>query len=278
MSITERTIAIITYLATNHSSHGVTDIARDLHINKATVFRILSNLEQMDWITQEPKTRKYRLGSRALAAAFSMVSNFRIENVSLPYLYELRDETGETALLSLRIGSERVYIQQIQGRHSVRVVLEIGQRFPLWQGAAGTAMLAYLEPVEMQEAIKDLARAGSKKTPTGKVIKIDELYSELQEIREKGFAVSVGTSMQGAVAVASPIFGSDNRVIGAISIGVPVPRLDKNKTERYGILVKEIAQKISKQMGSEGDIKETAPGRSEMKIMRKRTKATEKQV
>ena len=202
MDVTERVIAIITCLAVEHSLHGVTGIAKELQISKGTVYRILSNLTRLQWAVQDPKTRKYRLGSRALDVGFSMVSDSKIESVSLPYLYELCEATGETAMLSLLVGRERVYIQQIQGKHEVRVIVELRERYPLWSGAAGTAMLAHLDRREIEEVISDLEKSGTQTTATGKLISIDELSKELEEIRERGFAVSIGTRIAGAVAVA----------------------------------------------------------------------------
>ena len=249
MDVTERVIAIITYLAVDHSLHGVTEIAKGLHISKGTVYRILSNLTRLQWAVQDPKTRKYQLGSRALDVGFSMVSDSKIESVSLPYLYELCDATGETAMLSLRVGWERVYIHQIEGKYAVRVIVEMRERYPLWSGAAGTAMLAHLDRREIEEVISGLEKSGTQTTATGKVISIEELRKDLEEIRERGFAVSVGTRIAGTVAVAAPIFDSDHRVAGAISIGVPIHRFDKGTQKSYGKLVREAAGKISAQMG-----------------------------
>jgi len=249
MSATEQVVAIITHLTTDRAPQGVTEISKKLGLSKSGTYRILSSLKRAQWVVQDPTTKKYNLGRGALELGLSMVSQLDIRNISLPYLNELSKITHEASMLSARVGLERIYIEQIQSSHEVRQIVEMGRRFPLWSGAPGKAMLAYMEENEIEQVINNLRQSGVSVLASGQVIDTDKLREELAEIRKQGFAVSVGERLAGVAAVAAPVFGRDRRFIGAISAGGPLSRFNVDLASSYGPLVSQVARKISLQLG-----------------------------
>jgi DNA-binding IclR family transcriptional regulator len=141
MDPTERIILVVNYLAADQLYHGITEISKKLKLSKASIHRILSTLERQRWVIQDPETQKYRLGSAILEIGLSNMSQLDIRVASLPYLYQLRDSINESAMLSLRVGFERIFIDQIQDKHEIRLIAELGKRHPLWYGAQGKVIL-----------------------------------------------------------------------------------------------------------------------------------------
>lgn len=253
MKTIERIIAIITYLAVDPKFHGVTEISSELRITKSTAHRILSSLESLRWVAQDPRTERYRLGSMALQVGLSAVSNTDIRSISLPYLYDLQDNTNETAMLSLRIGSERVFIEQIQGKHEVRQIVELQKRYPIWLGAPGKVILAYMEQSEIETVLYNLVKSGVRTFASGQVLDISRLQRELAEIRRLGFTVSVGERIPEVTAVAAPIFNQNHQVVGAISVAGPISRFNVDMANNYGALVSQAARNIGFQLGDSGE-------------------------
>lgn len=250
MSLIERIVSIVTYLAESQSYHGVTEIGKELRINKSSVNRILSTLESLKWVVQDHETRKYRLGSRILEIGVSLMSHLNIRIVSMPYLYQLRDLINETAMLSLRVEFERIFIEQVQDNHEIRMVAELGKRYPLWCGAQGKVILANMEESEIGEVINNLIKSGISVLASGQRVDVNILLKELGEIRKQGFALSVGERVIEATAVAGPIFDSDNRIAGAISVGGPLQRFTVDMAKQYGPFISQIAMKINLQLGA----------------------------
>lgn len=62
MSKAGHVVTIVTYLAADRESHGVTEISRELGLNKSSTYRILSSLKNAQWVVQNSTTKKYRLG------------------------------------------------------------------------------------------------------------------------------------------------------------------------------------------------------------------------
>jgi IclR family acetate operon transcriptional repressor len=250
MDVTERVIAIISLLTRHKGFHTVTGISKELGISKSTAHRIVSSLERLQWVVRDRWTRRYRLGPGALEIGLSMLSHINIRSISLPYLYQLHDTTNESAMLSLRIGLERVYIEQVESNSELLMKAELGKRYPLWCGAQGKAMLAYMEDSEIEAVIDNLIQSGVPVLASGQVLNMNDLREELAEIRRQGFAVSFGERVQGTAAVAAPIFGHDNRVAGAISVGGPQNRFSVEISKHYGAMVSKAAKDINLRLGA----------------------------
>jgi IclR family transcriptional regulator, acetate operon repressor len=252
MDTTERVIATVAFLARDREFHGVTEICTALGITKATAHRILSSLSRLNWVERDPRLRKYRMGVGATRIGLAMMSNFDLVTASAPYMFRLVELTKETVMLTMRVGLERMYLKQVPGIHEVRQTVELGKLYPLWNGAPGEAILAYLEESEINIVIDKLRDSRMKVLASGQVLVVEELRKSLEEIREKGFAVSIGKRIPGAVAVAAPIFDFNSQVIGAVSIGGPSSRFTLEVAIQTGPSVSGAAKNISMRLGNIG--------------------------
>lgn len=249
MNTVQRVITIISYLAAANGHRGVTEMSKELGLSKSGVYRILSSLESAQWVVQNSGTQRYTLGSRILELSLSLLSNLDLRTASLSYLEELCSATKETAMLSGRVGLERIAVEQVPGYYEVRHLPEPGKRLPLWCGAPGKVMLAHLEESEIETVIDSLARSGVSVLASGQPVDIDRLREELGEIRRQGFAISSGERVVATNSVAAVIFGHRHRVIGAISVSGPLPRFTADLARHYGPLISQAARRISVRLG-----------------------------
>lgn len=252
MNAVERAIAIVDYLASARSPSGVTQIGKDLGLGKSNVYRTLSALERRQWVVQDHDTAKYALGSRVLELGLLLLSHLDLRGVSLPYLHQLRDLTNETSIISMRVGLERMFVDQVQGGHEVRLVADLGKRVPLWCGASGKAVLAHLEPDEVEAVLDEVRSRGVQVLASGQPVDIVKLRGELSKIRRQGFAVSVGERLLGATGVSAPVFQHGHTVVGAISVGGIVPRFTTERAQALGAVLVQVASAISRQLGDSG--------------------------
>lgn len=249
MDSTERVISIISFLAAGQKEHGLTEICQNLDISKATAHRILSTLHRKKWLVKDPGSRKFKIGPALTAIGLGVLYNLDVRRACLPYLTSLTQATNETAILTLRVGTERVYADQMEGNHEVRMILELGKRYPLWIGAHGKCILAFMESEEIEEVIDGLLHSSHRILASGKTLEIKALRHELAEIQNQGFALSFGDRVIGAAAVAAPIFSKNDKVIGAISVAGPQHRFTTNIVEQYSALVTEAAKNTSIDLG-----------------------------
>lgn len=250
METVRKVLSIINLLTKEPA--GVQEISKQLNIGKSSVSRTMAALVSEGWVKRHPDTQKFRLAFRMVRLSLDVLSQVDIRNVGMPHLMELRRITSETVILSMRIDMERMTIEQIQSTLPVRGVIRLGERQPLWKGATGKAMLAYLPTTEIEEILR-VVRNKKPMLATHKRINVDELRKEIQAIRFRGFAVGFGEIELAEGSIAAPILGRNDLVSGAVSIIGPELRL-RTKSERLGSQVIRAARKISMELGASGGL------------------------
>jgi DNA-binding IclR family transcriptional regulator len=231
---------------------GVTEISRTLRCSKSVVHRVLVALVASGFVSTDPISRRYRLGPKALRLGLTALAHTDIPSRALPYLRNVRDRTGETAILSLLRGDVRVYAEQVESREPVRQTIQVGQEAPLHLGASGKAILAFLPATQRTAAF---ARAKGVKLADGTPLKVPALESDLERVRRRGYAISRGERVVGAASVAAPVFDHSGLVIGSLSAGGVVVRSDPQRISGYGAIVRAEAEALSRELGWAGQPK-----------------------
>jgi DNA-binding IclR family transcriptional regulator len=252
MNTSQKVASIISYLANTKDHRGIAEISRELRLNKSSVHRLLTSLRDVQWVRQDSTSGKYALGNAMLEISASIISNMDIRTIGLPYLEKLRSVTSETATLVLRIDLETMVLEQLPGLHEILRMTPVGKRLPLWLGSEGRSILASLQVDEIEQVLDDVNKQGNLVSASGKHIDVSKLHTEIIEIRKKGYAVSSGERVLGGSGVAAPIFNKYRQVVGCISATGPLPRFTYETANKYGALVKELADGISRCLGETG--------------------------
>jgi DNA-binding IclR family transcriptional regulator len=217
---------------------GVSKIARSLSLSKAVVHRILQSLMSRSLLQLVEDDSRYVLGPAATVLGTKAWSHLNLRTLASPILRVLRDDTQETTTLSVLIGHQRIYLDQFESPQEVKMVVELGSRFPLHSGASSRSILAFMPRRHIDEAVRQLESARPDFDPVAYV-------SELDRVREEGFAVSLNERRTGAAAIAAPLFDVSGSVLGSISSSGPVTRYGLVGHEDHARLVVEAARAIT---------------------------------
>jgi DNA-binding IclR family transcriptional regulator len=229
---------------------GVSEIARTLGWSKSVAHRVLSGLASTGFLEADPVTRRYRLGAKAMQLGLAARNPANLMERSLPYLRRVRDRTGETGALNLLHGELRVYAQQVESQEVVRQSVPLGRAVPLHLGAGGKAILAFLA---------DPARTRMlERIPQRDVLRIE---AELKRIHRRGYAVSVAEVIAGTVSVGAPIFDRAG-VVGSITAAGIAGRANERRIAQFGVIVKEEAAELSRELGWNADRPRKVPTRA----------------
>jgi DNA-binding IclR family transcriptional regulator len=227
---------------------GVSEIARQLDLSKATTYRILRSLVARDFLVLDDKLRKYRLGPAAAALGARAFRDLDVRQIAYPYLKRLQQHTGETAALSVLVGSSRIYLDQVPSTQLLKMTIEIGQLNPLHAGASSKAILAFATP-----DLRQMVLAGPLETiALHTKVDVDLLTTDLQQIVESGVSISFEEHQLGVGAVAAPLLGIDGYALGSICVFGPLQRYTAETVSQHGPLVKQAAREISLQLGWNG--------------------------
>ena len=146
----------------------------------------------------------------------------------------LSEKTNETATLSIRSGNTRVYVDQVTPTRDVKMQVALGLPYPLHAGASSKAFLAFLPDSEIELY---LGGEHLDKLTKSTVVDPRKLRRELAAIRNVGYASSFGERMEGAGAVAAPVFGRDGSPAGVISVCGPIERFRDTADATAGLLL-----------------------------------------
>ena len=229
----------------DEESLSLSDIATKLATPKATVFRTVVTLEHVGLLERRPDGR-YALGPLFISSA-RLVLRRSLAVKARPFLDVLFRATGHSVNLGILNRDEVLYVDSIDSRDGLRMVSVIGDREPLHATAVGKAMLAELEPSQLDTVIGTAPlRALTPNTITSRT----KLQAELELTRDRGYAVDEGECVAGARCVGAAI-RDVHKVIGGVSVSASAANLPKEELQRVGQMVNEVAARITDVSGIE---------------------------
>ena len=246
LSGVERALDILQLFAQSESSTlGVTEISQALGLSKAVVYRVLSACCSKGFVEIDETTHRYRLGVSSMYLGFAYVARLDLRAVAREAMQQLMEATNETATLSIRVGWTRVYLDQVVPNRDVKMTVQIGQPFQLHAGASSKAVLAFMPEAEREEY---LAEHEHVRITDLTITDPGGLRRELEAIRIKGYAVSLGERDASAGSVAAPVFDREGLVGAVISVCGPVERF-RFEGEQVAVLLLEKTQEVSRRLG-----------------------------
>ena len=235
-------------LLRRHYKSGLTnkEISKALNIPPSTCYRILASLKKYDYVYQNKRDASYFLGFAHLRLAESVVEGMDLAAICLPYLEELHVQTEETTFFALYNGRHCVAME-ICGQINTRVSVGRGEIMPLHSAASGKAVLAFLPEKERETVL----RTGELDGYTPETITdVKRLRRNLASIQATGVSYNNQEFHPGITALAVPLFGNDDRVIGAIALVGTSIDLDAEQLDEYAPLFVEAAAGISGRIGA----------------------------
>jgi DNA-binding IclR family transcriptional regulator len=131
----------------------------------------------------------------------------------------LRDFSGETVVLHVRIGLERICLEELKSLGNIIYTSGKGFVAPIYTGSAGKILLSELKDDAIQLLLRNIRLVSiGPNTITDKKV----LLKELVKVRKQGYATSFGERVPGSASISVPIknyscpvalsvLGSDNR-------------------------------------------------------------------
>jgi len=256
MRTLKRAFLILETLAGAAKKLSLMEISEKTRIDKATCIRFLCSLEEIGVARKDEGTRLYELGSKALLLGNGFLKTLRVEEKVRRSLERLVSETEETAFYSIRRGDSRVTLYFQESPHETRTLVDLGIPIPLTIGCASRAILAFLRKEEFYPIVHQKTIVPF--TPWS-ITEPDEILKKVGEIRAKGYAVGLRERTPSTNAVAAPVFNNAG-VVGSLAIAGPAERVTKKVCEKFGPIVRDIAQNLSQEMGSQAFAR-AIPGR-----------------
>lgn len=244
----DRAIDILETLAGEKDGCGVTMIGKATGLHKSTVHRLLATLMSRGYIEKDIDNDNYRLGTKILFLASSVLDRMDIRNVSRPYIRELSEDTKEVVHLSILDGDEAVYIDKVESSKgtSVRMHSQIGKRVPLYCTAVGKVLLSKISDTEVKQLLGTKAMV---KFMPNTINNMDDFIEELNKVRKLGYAMDNIEHEEGIRCIAAPIFDRRGKVIAAVSLSGPIFYVTEERLPELREKIVKTSNDISYQLG-----------------------------
>lgn len=247
ISSVEKALDVLELIA-EHESLNLIEISQLLDKPKSSLFRIITTLEHRGYVTRSDKNAKYCLGFKALKLSSDLLKTNTLERAAGPGMEELSAKYGDSVNVGILIEEEILYIAVKEGTYPLRFTDVVGTKSPFYATAIGKAIAAHLSD-EVLDRILEKSKFVSITPYT--ITDQDTFKKELEKVREMGVAFDNQEIVEGARCVAAPIFNTLGEVEAAISISGASHRFKDERIREIEKDIKEIAQKISENLGYE---------------------------
>lgn len=215
---------------------GVTEISKQLNMQKSTVHNILATFQALGYLTQNNVTGKYSLGVRLLQFSYIINNQMGYQKFFAPYMEKIADALNETVFLAIPHGNEVLYMESKQPYDTMGERKILGEHAPMYCTGLGKALLAFMSSEEIEKSLPDKFIKFTENTLSSK----EELLEDLHHIRERGYSIDNMEHEFGVVCVALPVFGHDGTPVAAVSISGPSLRLHEEAIVQAAVTMKKI--------------------------------------
>jgi len=220
------------------------DLQRVCGFPKATLHRLLRQLEHEGMLIQDPKSQRYRLGMRLIRLAHAAWESASLAQIAQPFLDNLSTDLGMTVHLACLENGQVLYLDKKNASNSVQMFSRPGRIGPAYCTGVGKAMLAFLPQDDLERALD--RQAFHQHTPKTLTTR-DALCADLTRIRERGYSFDDEEHEPAIICLAVPIRSHQGGVIGGLSITTTTHVSDLARLETLAPQLIDTARDIARE-------------------------------
>jgi len=192
----------------------LTEIARLLGEQKPRVYRHLSTLKGLGVVLQEGRSGGYRLGGKLFSLGEAALEQFDLRFVAAPFLTRLRDQTQQTALLSVPGNGEPLVLSCVEYLDRLSIASRPGNRPPPHCSSQGRVALAFCDEAARKRVLGRKLTAFTPHSMTNR----QQIEARLTLIRERFYEDALDEVRLGINALSAPVFRDNDEFVGIIGI------------------------------------------------------------
>jgi IclR family KDG regulon transcriptional repressor len=243
----QKALRILVYMGEQAPEAGVTQLASDLGMTKATVHRLLSAMARFELIERNPESERYRLGLKLHQLGSRAVESRTLRSEAHRLLLEMSRRSRESVSLAVPTPSGVICLDRMDSAHTIITVrTPVGAMFPPHCTATGKAILAYMTEDEISEIVR---RNGLRQYTQFTITQLSDLKENLRLIRQRGYSVDHQELERGLSGVGAPVLSAHERVIAGVGIAGPTLRFRGKELAQKVSLVTEIAARLAMGLG-----------------------------
>lgn len=241
-----RALTLLERLSESPKGLQLTDLSYQLGMPAATVHRLLTTFEELNFVEQDSEQGLWFVGLKTFTVGNAFLNRRNYVAIARPHMHSLVEQCGETVNLGVIDDGEVVFISQVESQEVMRMIVKLGSRSPIHASGVGKAMLANMP---QQRVSKILERRGLARYTDHSIDNPALLRDELEQIRQQGYALDDEEHAVGLRCVAAAIFDENGQALAAISLSGPKARMVDDRLGELGQAIKQTADEISQALG-----------------------------
>ncbi|QEM82327.1 IclR family transcriptional regulator [Halomonas binhaiensis] len=231
MGPSDRMLALLCCLANGDEAMTVKQLADSTAQPVSTAYRHLRQL--LAWgLVSERANGRYAPGAQAVRLQQGFLRSNELMRWASPVLMELTERTQESSALLVALRDHALCVEMIDSPQPLRCCYRQGQVQPLVKGASARALLAWMSDAEREMA---LALRDEQER--------NEALKGLADIREHGFAVSLGEIDEGVWGASAPVLTPRGQLKAVVSVMAPQSRVS-GREEWLACQTRDSAQRL----------------------------------
>jgi IclR family KDG regulon transcriptional repressor len=235
---------ILELVAGEEKAMSISDLSRELGINKSTVHGIALALEEAGALIRNGDSKRYSLGALFFELARSGNGRIDIKDTARPVMEKLMRSTRQSVFLGIRSGNHVSIIDIVESSQDFKITSPIGTRVPLLAGALGKAFLASMD----RKRAAALVKAKGLRAFTHNSLTDQQLYMDaVDKARESGYGLDDEEYMQG-VRAAAAVINSPGQAMAAVWVVGFTPSMGADRMTGIAEETRRAAEEISKRI------------------------------
>ncbi len=230
----QRVMEIFEYFAERKSPATLTDISRSLGYPSSSTFALLKGLHQLGYLECDRDRRTFLPTIKTALLGIWVNDRLTGQSTILQIMYELRDRTGDTAILGTQIGTGVQLIHVVKAPERADATpISTGNLRPLLRSAIGHVLLGLKSDAEIAALARRLN--AEEKNPSLRV-PVATLRRELEQYAKQGYAYTEGSVTPGGGMLAMLLAAPRHQMPLVLAVGAPLARMRDMKDKHIAVL------------------------------------------
>lgn len=237
----ERGLLLLCEFSRQNRTLTAPELARRLELPRSTIFRLLTTLETMGFVTRSGN--EYRLGMSVLRLGFEYLASLELTELGQPLLARLCDKLNYPSNLVVRDGRSIVYVAKVSPPSVFSSAVNVGTRLPAHATVLGRILLEDLSLAELRELYpEEHLEQHSPCTPRT----VLDLFDLVQRDRQRGFVSGEGFFESTISTVAAPVRDHSGSIVAALGVTIPTTQIGHVNFEELLNQVRRSADELSR--------------------------------
>lgn len=243
----QRALGLLKLLAECDDPVAVRDVAAALDLPPSTSHRLLHQFISAGFVVTDPASKRYQIGPELHRVAALIQSKSSLATTVQPFLDELTAACDEASLFAVfdRATATVAFVAKADSSQALSYRISLNTPISAYWGSSSQVILAYLPEPDLRRVL-----TAAHPSPVGSQPPMEEaaFRAYLTAIRERGWILTKGEKLPGAVGTSAPVFGAAG-VVGSLTVTIPEVRFQPSMEPRIQRLVVESAGRISAVLG-----------------------------